>query len=69
MDIGPNRGCHLDIGMLLNAGKHLAQTVQDLLDPEQKKVKETHEYLLSQAPPEPKQKRKSKKKTKKKAQE
>lgn len=69
MDFGPNKGYHLDTGMLLNAGKHLAQTVQDLIEPNLKKIQETYEYLLSQTPPtesESKQKKKCKKKPKKK---
>ena len=46
MNIGPNKGCHLNIGMLEAIGAHLGENILNLIEENQTKVKEVHEYLL-----------------------
>eukprot|EP01116_Phalansterium_solitarium_P001409 TRINITY_DN11208_c0_g9_i1.p1 TRINITY_DN11208_c0_g9~~TRINITY_DN11208_c0_g9_i1.p1 ORF type:complete len:1382 (-),score=570.41 TRINITY_DN11208_c0_g9_i1:691-4836(-) len=50
MDIGPNKGCHLDIAMLEDIGRHLCETLVDLIDPEFKKFTQTHEAICKVIP-------------------
>lgn len=53
MDIGPNKNCHLDIGMLEQIGAHLCETLALFIEPQQLQVNEAFEQILKMNEPEP----------------
>eukprot|EP01119_Soliformovum_irregulare_P024768 TRINITY_DN8972_c0_g1_i1.p1 TRINITY_DN8972_c0_g1~~TRINITY_DN8972_c0_g1_i1.p1 ORF type:complete len:725 (-),score=145.33 TRINITY_DN8972_c0_g1_i1:23-1876(-) len=66
MDIGPNRGNHMDTTTLENVGKHLCQVLVHYLEPSQGMIQQTHALVKMQEDAPKEEAAPSKKKTKKK---
>lgn len=66
MDIGSNKGFHIDTRMLEGIGKHLCQVLIHYLEPSRSVIHQTHQTILKMDEEEIKEESTTKKKTKKK---